>query len=137
MVCTFFGHRDTPKEKEPALRKTLIELIENKNADTFYVGNNGNFDTMVRNVLFEFAKTYSIKVFIVLTCFPKSKLEYGNYTIIPDGIENIPPRFAVDYRNRWMVNKSDYVITAVTRSFGGAAKFREYSIKHNKTVIDL
>ena len=31
MVCTFFGHKDTPKEIEPTLRSTLIDLIENKN----------------------------------------------------------------------------------------------------------
>lgn len=137
MVCTFFGHRDTPKEKEPALRKTLIDLIENNNLDTFYVGNNGNFDTMVRSILFELEKIYPIKIFIVLAYFPKAELEYGNYTIVPDGIEKIPPKFAIDYRNRWMVNRADYVVTAVTRSFGGAAKFSEYSKRQNKTVIEL
>lgn len=51
MVCTFFGHKDTPKETEPTLRSTLIDLIENKNVNVFYVGNNGNFDTMVRRQL--------------------------------------------------------------------------------------
>ena len=39
MVCTFFGHKDTPKEIEPTLRSALIELIENKNVTVFYVGN--------------------------------------------------------------------------------------------------
>ena len=38
MVCTFFGHKDTPKEIEPTLRSTLIDLIENKNVNVFYVG---------------------------------------------------------------------------------------------------
>ena len=37
MVCTFFGHKDTPKEIEPTLRSTLIDLIENKNVNVFYV----------------------------------------------------------------------------------------------------
>ena len=77
MVCTFFGHRDTSKEKETALRKVLLDLIVNKNTDTFYVGNNGNFDIMVRNVLFELEKIYPIKIFIVLAYFPKSETEYG------------------------------------------------------------
>ena len=50
-VCTFFGHKDTPQEIEPILKKFLLELIENKGADIFYVGNQGNFDTMVRKNL--------------------------------------------------------------------------------------
>ena len=50
-TVTFFGHKDTPKEIEPTLRSTLMDLIENKNVNVFYVGNNGNFDTMVRRQL--------------------------------------------------------------------------------------
>ncbi len=46
-TVTFFGHRDTPKETESTLQLTLIDLIENKNATMFYVGNHGNFDAMV------------------------------------------------------------------------------------------
>ncbi len=38
MTVTFFGHRDAPKEIEPTLRTTLIDLIENRNATDFYVG---------------------------------------------------------------------------------------------------
>ena len=51
MTVTFFGHKDTPKEIEPTLRTTLVDLIENHGATEFYVGNNGNFDTMVRRQL--------------------------------------------------------------------------------------
>ena len=51
MVCTFFGHADTPGEAQTTLHITLVDLIENKNVDLFYVGNNGNFDAMVRNEL--------------------------------------------------------------------------------------
>ena len=58
-TVTFFGHRDTPKETEPALRLTLIDLIENKNATVFYVGNHGNFDAMVRHQLEDLSKTYA------------------------------------------------------------------------------
>ena len=44
MICTFFGHKDTPKEIEPVLQASIIDLIENHGADEFYVGNNGSFD---------------------------------------------------------------------------------------------
>ena len=60
MVCTFFGHKDAPKEIEPTLRSTLIDLIESNNVTVFYVCNNGNFDTMVRHHLEDLSKTYPI-----------------------------------------------------------------------------
>ena len=46
-ACTFFGHRDTPKNIEPILQSTLIDLVENKEVDLFFVGNQGAFDNLV------------------------------------------------------------------------------------------
>ena len=50
LTVTFFGHKDAPKEIESALRLTLMDLIENKNANVFYVGNHGT-DFNNRNCL--------------------------------------------------------------------------------------
>lgn len=36
MVCTFFGHRDFPLEKEGELRRLLIHLIEKEGVDTLF-----------------------------------------------------------------------------------------------------
>ena len=57
MVCTFFGHRNAPETIKTSLRATLIDLIENKNVNMFYIGNNGAFDRMVRESLKEFKTT--------------------------------------------------------------------------------
>ena len=46
--CTFFGHRDAPKKIESDLYFVLNELVKKHNVDSFYVGNNGNFDHIVR-----------------------------------------------------------------------------------------
>ena len=139
MTVTFFGHKDTPKEIEPTLRSTLIDLIENKNVTVFYVGNNGNFDTMVRRQLEDLSHTYPITYSVVLAYLPTKKSEYDNYTntILPEGIETKPKRFAISYRNKWMVGQSDVVVTYVTHSFGGAAQFKEMAEKQGKTVIEL
>ena len=103
MTCTFFGHRDTPKEIEPALRLTLIDLIENKNATVFYVGNHGNFDAMVRCQLEDLLKTYPIKYYVVLAYMPGKNTEPDEHSILPEGIETVPRRFAISYRNKWMI----------------------------------
>ena len=139
MTVTFFGHKDTPKEIEPTLRTTLVDLIENKNVTVFYVGNNGNFDTMVRRQLEDLSLTYPITYNVVLAYLPTKKSEYEYYTntILPEGIETAPKRFAISYRNKWMIQQSDVVVTYVTHSFGGAAKFKEMAEKQDKTVIEL
>ena len=102
MTATFFGHKDTPKEIEPTLRSTLIDLIENKNVTVFYVGNNGKFDTMVRRQLEDLSHTYPITYSVVLAYLPTKKNEYDDFTdtIYPEGIETIPKRFAISYRNK-------------------------------------
>ena len=139
MVCTFLGHKDTPKEKEPILRSTLIDLIENKNANVFYVGNNGNFDTMVRRQLEDLSHTYPITYRVVLAYLPMSKNKCDNLTntIYPEGLETVPKRFAISWRNKWMIEQSDIVVTYVTHSFGGAAQFKEFAERQGKTVIKL
>ncbi len=58
-------------------------------------------------------------------------------TILPDGIETIPRKFAINYRNKWMVDQSDYVVTYVKYSFGGASKFKKLAEKKNKIVINI
>ena len=139
MTATFFGHKDTPKEIEPTLRSTLIDLIENKNVNVFYVGNNGNFDTMVSRQLEDLSHTYPITYSVVLAYLPTEKNKYDDLTntIYPEGLETVPKRFAISRRNKWMIQQSDVVVTYVTHNFGGAAQFKEMAVNQGKTVIKL
>ena len=139
MAVTFFGHQDTPNEIEPSLRTTLVDLIENHGATEFYVGNNGKFDTMVRRQLEELFQVYPITYSVVLAYIPTKKSEYDYFTntLLPEGIETVPKRFAISYRNKWMVEQSDVVVTYVTHSFGGAAQFKTMAERQGKTVIEL
>ncbi len=50
-------------------------------------------------------------------------------TIYPEGLEVVPPKFAVSKRNAWMLERCEYVITYVKFNFGGAALFKEKAIK--------
>ena len=56
--CTFFGHRECPDSIKPKLKKVMIDLINNHDVDMFYVGNQGQFDAIVRGVLRELKKEY-------------------------------------------------------------------------------
>ena len=137
--CTFFGHRNAPPGIKASLRQVLSDLIERQGVKQFYVGNQGSFDTMVRNLLAEFELTYGIRYEVVLAYMPKRNdpLYDPEHTVLPEGIETVPPRFAIEYRNKWMIDHSDIVITYVHRSFGGAAKFKELAEKKNKVVIQI
>ena len=135
-TVTFFGHRDTPKEIEPALRLTLIDLIENKNATVFYVGNHGNFDDMVRRQLEDLSKTYPIKYYVVLAYMPGKNDTPDEHSILIEGIETVPRRFAINYRNKWMLTKSDIVVTYVTRPFGGAWELKQLAEKMGKILLN-
>ncbi len=136
-TCTFFGHSDAPQNLKRTIKEKISELIIECGVEIFYVGNHGQFDLMVISVLKELKNFYhQIDYNIVLAYFPKETNQYDN-SILPDGIELCHPKAAVDYRNRWMLEKSDYVITYVTCSWGGAAKYKNLAIKHGKSVINL
>lgn len=136
MVCTFFGHRDSPTDIYQKLKNEIIKLIEGDGVDTFYVGNHGNFDNTVIGVLKEIKKEFDyINYYVVLAYMPTHKCEYP--TILPDGIENIAKKGAIEYRNKWMVDKADFAITYIERNFGGAAKFATLASKKCKKVINL
>ena len=138
MICTFFGHKNTSDSVKPKLYEVLTDLILNHQADLFYVGNQGRFDSIVRNTLKELKEKFPhIRFYVVLAYMPKDNLLDDFETIYPEGLEKTPPKYAIDKRNRWLVEKADTVITCVNLPFGGASKFKELAEKKNKRVINI
>lgn len=140
-TCTFFGHRDCPEAVRPKLREVLVELIERHGVDRFYVGRQGAFDAMVRSVLRELTEFYPhISYAVVLERLPgprdQAVWDFSD-TIFPEGLELVPPRFAISRRNLWMLKQADLVVTYVTHGWGGAAQFGEKARRQKKTVINL
>lgn len=139
-TCTFFGHRDCPASVMPKLRTVLVDLIEHHGVEQFYVGRQGNFDTMVRAVLRELAKTYpQIRYAVVFEQLPKLRGDARCFSdaIFPEGMEDVPPRFAISRRNEWMLRRADMVVTYVTHSWGGAAQYAKKAGKQGKIVLNL
>lgn len=139
-TCTFFGHRDCPASVMPKLRTVLVDLIEHHGVEQFYVGRQGNFDTMVRAVLRELAKTYpQIRYAVVFEQLPKRRVDVRCFSdaIFPEGMEDVPLRFAISRRNEWMLRRADMVVTYVTHSWGGAAQYAKKAGKQGKIVLNL
>jgi len=141
--CVFFGHKDADYSVASRLKLEIEKLIRENCVNEFLVGNNGRFDYIAYSVLKELKKDHpEISISVVLAYLPGEKQEYSDYyseneTFLPEDIETGPIRFAIDRRNRWMINHADYVITHVTHGWGGAAKFKELSEKKKKTVINI
>ena len=138
--CTFFGHRDCPDAIKSRLREVLIDLIENRSVNMFYVGNQGRFDAIVRGVLRDLQHKYpQIHYAVVLAYMPDKQTEYDDYsdTMLPEGIESVHPRYAISWRNNWMLKQSDYVVTYITHSWGGAAKYHHAAIASRKIIVNL
>ncbi len=138
-VCTFFGHRDCPDSIRPRLRAELETLISQQDVDTFYVGNQGQFDAMVRSVLRELQKEFPhIRYAVVLAYVPGTKTD-GDFsdTMLPEGIEAVHPRYAISWRNNWMLRQSDVVVTYITHSWGGAAHYTSKGEKQGKQMVRL
>lgn len=139
-ACTFFGHRDCPETIKPKIRTAVIDLIENHGVTMFYVGNQGNFDRLVRSVLKEVTTVYpEVGYAVVLAYMPSAKKRAEDFsdTLLPDGIEKVPKRFAIPWRNKWMIEHADYVVTYVTRLFGGAAQFSALAKSKGKIIYDI
>lgn len=141
-VCTFFGHRDVPQPTVLILKKVLADLIQHQNITTFYVGNHGKFDSMVRDTLKQLKIIYPhINYAVILAYMPgkKNPLIYqdGSDTVFPVELTNIPPKYAIIKRNQWMLKQSDYVVVYVTHAWGGAAQWKALAEKKGKTIINL
>lgn len=130
-ACTFFGHSDCP-DLRAELKDTVMLLVE-VGVDTFYVGNQGRFDAQVRRVLSKLGVSYAV----VLAYLPKTADGDLGDTMFPEGLELVHPRFAIDRRNRWMLERSEYVVTYVRHGWGGAAKYATLAERQGKQIIRL
>ena len=140
MVVAFFGHKDTPSAVKPLLEQTVQRLIEENEEITFLVGAHGAFDLMAQGVLGQALQKYPhINCHIVLSFIPfeRNDERYALPTLVPEGIESVPKRFAISFSNSYMVNECDTVVCYITHDWGGAAQFVEKAKKKGKVIINL
>ncbi len=135
--CTFFGHRDCFGLDKEQLEKVIISLID-RGVDTFYVGDQGEFDSIVYECLSKLKTEYpKIKYSVVLAYMPtkQNSVLNMNDTIYPE-IEG-HPKFAIERRNLWMIKKSDYCICYINSSISGAYKFVNTAKRKGIVIFNL
>ena len=139
MIVTFCGHsqiydKDTVRKR---LTNEIHELLRT-GYRKFYLGGYGDFDTLAAVVLSELKQDWPDMERILILPYPDRKADMTLYdsTLYPP-LENVPKRFAISHRNKWMIDKSDYVIVYVKRNFGGAVQFYEMAKRKGKKVINI
>jgi len=136
-ACTFFGHRRCYRLDRNRL-KIEIEKLINGGVDTFYVGNHGEFDSEVYSALKEMRKEYPhIKVFVTLAYLPDKNSIENPDSIYPEGLESVPPKFAIDKRNRIMIAQADFCICHIDHTWGGAYKYWQIAKKRGLHTVNL
>ena len=139
-AACFFGHRDGTNDIRSKLQFIIEQLITEEQINSFYVGHQGQFDSMVYSVLKELKVKYPhIRYIVVLAYMPDEHINelYGEDTIYPEGLETVPKRFAISKRNDWLIAHSCIAVCYVHKITGGAAKFREKAEKKGLQIIDV
>lgn len=143
--CCAFGHRELYKNINDELQKIIINLIESENVTSFLVGDIGQTDSTLSTIIRKLKNTYpDIKLFLVKPYFSNKlntnkeyyKIMYDDI-IIPAELAGCHYKSAITKRNKWMVDKCDFVIDCTYRNFGGAVDAIKYAKKIGKRIIEL
>ena len=141
MIIAFCGHSRYNVTQEDEYK--ILEYLEQRVGDEpveLYLGAYGAFDLFA----YDCSKKYKMKhpnaklVFIT----PYNDCNYLNnkfvcankefdYIIYPE-LEKVPLKYAIVYRNRWIVDKADVIIAYVARRYGGAYTTYRYAKQRKK-----
>ncbi len=146
MIVTFCGHSVFYPSKldETKLLELLEETVGDNSAEMF-LGEYGAFDSFAYACCKKYKRTHPNISLVFVTPYmnikhQKELLLYNSLiydAVIYPKIEDKPAKYAIIYRNRFMVEQADIVIAYITHDFGGAYKTYLYAIKKGKTVFNL
>ena len=146
MIVTFCGHREFSKTAvyEQKILAFLQEKVGDQPAD-MYLGGYGGFDTFAYDCCKKYQATHPQISLVFVT--PYLTVEYQRYrlqyeeklydAIAYPEIENKPKRYAIVYRNRYMVEKADLVIAYVACNWGGAYATYRHAKRKGKEIFNL
>lgn len=137
MIVTFCGHSQISQSEEVekwlyAITQSLIE----QGATTFYLGGYGAFDGLAASVLRAQKKRHPQIELVLVLAYLNTGRNTSSYdsTVYPP-LETVPRRFAISYRNRWMVESADVVVAYVLHDWGGAATTLRCAKQKKKQII--
>ena len=143
--CSAFGHSNFYANVYDVLQNTISTLVREQEVTVFMTGGMGNFDAMFCRTVREIkVQNREVQLILVKPYFSNelntNREYYNTYfddVVIPNELLGVHYKSAIQKRNRWMVDRSEFVIAGVYRDFGGAFKTIQYASKAGKKVIDI
>ena len=146
MIISFCGHSayKEQKEHEKMVLKILNERVGNTNCE-FFLGEYGNFDKFAYRCAKNFCANHTNSKLVFITPYASlnhKKMDIQNIEerfddIVYPSLENVPLRYAITHRNRWIVEQSDLIIAFIEHNYGGAYSTYIYAKRKNKEVHNL
>lgn len=145
MTVCFCGHSKLYGKHDSIKQKCFVVVREqiSAGADSFLVGDYGDFDGLAAAVCLTLKKDYpQTDISLVLPYYRPhiddyTKQRYDRFdSVIVPPLENVPHRLRIIKTNEYMVAQADTVI-AYVRSSGGSAKTLQYAQKKQKHIINL
>jgi len=147
-VCTFAGHREVYQANiAEKLDEAISKIMSEDDCFRFLVGGMGDFDGMCSSAVRRAKRNYpdkQISLELVLPYLTRELNENKQFyetsyddVIIPIELADVHYKSAINRRNRWMVEKSDWMVAFVYRDFGGAYTTLRYAEKKGLQIINL
>ncbi len=146
MILTFCGHSDYigSEEDDQKILSLFTELIGDRPAE-MYLGGYGGFDQFAYNCCKKYKETHPNISLIFITPYitvnyQNNHLKYNKTLydeILYPEIEDKPLKFAISYRNKWMVEQADCVIAYVTHGWGGAYQTYKHARRKKKQIFNI
>ena len=139
MIIAFCGLSDFIKTD--ALEEKMMSVLREKIGDSpaeLFLGGYGAFDSFALFCGRKYKKKHPDVKLVLITPYIDRVTDGAGYdeTVYPP-IENVPYRFAICERNKWMVERADLVVAYVNHSHGGAFTTFRHAQKKNKRIINI
>lgn len=127
---SFIGHKENDDFSfvEEQVYNVVDDLISTKEYVEFYVGRNGEFDSLVTSVIKQVKRDRedSNSSLILVLPYEIANIEdYENFydeVIFPRELYKVHFKSAITKRNEWFIENSDLLVAYVVRNTGGAAQ---------------
>ncbi len=127
---SFIGHREVDDFSfvEEQVYNIVADLLRLKEYVEFYVGRNGEFDTLVASVIKRAKREIwdcNSSLILVLPYHVANTEDLEKFydeVVCPQELDGVHYKSAITKRNEWLVEHSDLIVSYVVRDYGGAAQ---------------
>ena len=148
MVISFLGHSSLCNCNDlfESVKKAITDNIGVCDNAVFLCGGYGDFDDLCTRVCRSVKKERGNCEIVYVTPYMtvgqqekiKNWMELRIYdSVIYPQLEKVLLKFAINKRNEWMIDQSDFVIAYAEHSFGGAYQSLKYAYRKGKRIVNL